>query len=187
LTFGWCTYSWFYSRPTPDPAFRRDSSSDFGVDRAATARGLSVGLRTAFLAARPRPHLRYRFHRAGDRAWHSGSAGSAKRHRGSGAYIERVIGTIRRKCLDHQIVLYEASLVRHLKSFVEYYHQTRTHLLLEKDTPVRPLVETPESGCVGCLRWVAFTPSTNVAQPDCPDRSGTVLGIVGGTRCHRAE
>jgi transposase InsO family protein len=38
------------------------------------------------------------------------------------AYIERVIGTIRRECLDHVIVFNEASLCRHLKLFLEYYH-----------------------------------------------------------------
>jgi transposase InsO family protein len=51
------------------------------------------------------------------------------------AYIERVIGTIRRECLDHLIVFDQAFLLRHLKSFLDYYHETRTHLALEKDTP----------------------------------------------------
>jgi transposase InsO family protein len=64
------------------------------------------------------------------------------------AYVERVIGTIRRECLDHLIVFNEASLRRHLKSFLEYYHDTRTHLSLEKDTPGGRPVELPESGRV---------------------------------------
>jgi len=64
------------------------------------------------------------------------------------AYIERVIGTIRRECLDHVIVFNEASLCRHLKSFLEYYHQSRTHLSLEKDTPESRSVQPPESGHV---------------------------------------
>ena len=51
------------------------------------------------------------------------------------AYIERVIGTIRRECLDHLIIVNEAALHRHLKLFLEYYHGTRTHLSLAKDTP----------------------------------------------------
>ena len=38
------------------------------------------------------------------------------------AYVERVIGTIRRECLDHVIVFNEASLYRHVKSFLEYYN-----------------------------------------------------------------
>jgi transposase InsO family protein len=41
------------------------------------------------------------------------------------AYIERVIGTIRRECLDHVIAFNEAALHRHLKWFVEYYHATQ--------------------------------------------------------------
>jgi transposase InsO family protein len=68
------------------------------------------------------------------------------------AYIKRVIGTIRRECLDHGIVFNEASLCWHLKSFLEYsleyYHQSRTHWSLEKDPPERRSVEPPESGRV---------------------------------------
>jgi putative transposase len=64
------------------------------------------------------------------------------------AYIERVIGTIRRECLNHMIVFNEASLRQHLKLFLEYYHQSRTHLSLEKDAPERRSVQPPESGRV---------------------------------------
>ena len=64
------------------------------------------------------------------------------------AYIERVIGTIRRECLDHVIVFNESSLCRHLKLFLEYYHGTRTHLSLEKDTPESRPVQPPEGGSV---------------------------------------
>jgi hypothetical protein len=65
------------------------------------------------------------------------------------AYIERVIGTIRRECLDHLIVFDEASLLRHLKSFLAYYHETRTHLSLEKDSPShRPVQESASGGVV---------------------------------------
>ena len=48
------------------------------------------------------------------------------------AHVERVIGTIRRECLDHMIVLNERGLYRHLAEFLEYYHRSRTHLALEK-------------------------------------------------------
>jgi transposase InsO family protein len=64
------------------------------------------------------------------------------------AHIERVIGTIRRQCLDHVIVFHEASLYRHLKLFLEYYHVTRTHLSLDKETPEIRSVEPPDSGRV---------------------------------------
>jgi transposase InsO family protein len=56
------------------------------------------------------------------------------------AYVERVIGTIRRECLDHVIVFHAASLHRHVKSFLAYYHESRTHLSLDKDAPeTRPV------------------------------------------------
>jgi transposase InsO family protein len=51
------------------------------------------------------------------------------------AYVERVIGTIRRECIDHLIVLGEASLRRTLHSYFDYYHGSRTHLSLSKDAP----------------------------------------------------
>ena len=70
-------------------------------------------------------------------------------------YVERLIGSIRRECLDHVIVLNETSLRRTLKSYFEYYERTRTHLSLGKDAPVsRPvqqvgkgrIVEIPQVG-----------------------------------------
>lgn len=64
------------------------------------------------------------------------------------AYIERVIGTIRRECLDHLIVFNEATLCRQLRLFLTYYHESRTHLSLEKDTPATRLVQPPELGRV---------------------------------------
>ena len=62
------------------------------------------------------------------------------------SYAERLIGSIRRECLDHVIVFHEASLYRHVKSFVTYYHRSRTHLSLNKDTPEPRLVQPPEAG-----------------------------------------
>jgi hypothetical protein len=55
-----------------------------------------------------------------------------------------VIGTIRRECLDQLIVFTEASLCRRLKMFLEYYHRSRTHLSLAKDTPESRSVQPPE-------------------------------------------
>ena len=60
------------------------------------------------------------------------------------AYVERVIGTIRRECLDHVIVFNQASLLRNLRSFLTYYHDCRTHLSLDKDSPIPRAVEPPE-------------------------------------------
>lgn len=47
----------------------------------------------------------------------------------------RLIGSIRQDCLDHVIVLGEGRLRKILKSYLEYYHGSRTHLALAKDTP----------------------------------------------------
>ena len=62
------------------------------------------------------------------------------------AYIERLIGTIRRECLDHVIVFTERSLRQNLVAFTDYYHRSRTHLSLEKDTPDRRPIQLPEAG-----------------------------------------
>jgi putative transposase len=62
------------------------------------------------------------------------------------AYVERVIGTIRRECLDHVIVFNKASLYRHVKSFVAYYQESRTHLSLAKDAPESRPVQGPDAG-----------------------------------------
>ena len=50
-------------------------------------------------------------------------------------YCERVIGTLRRECLDHVIVLGEQHLRRILREYLEYYHSSRTHLALDKEAP----------------------------------------------------
>ena len=50
-------------------------------------------------------------------------------------HAERLIGSIRRECLDHIIVLNELSLRRILKSYFDYYQHSRTHLSLAKDAP----------------------------------------------------
>jgi len=64
------------------------------------------------------------------------------------AYVERLIGSIRRDCLDHVIVLGEGHLRRILKSYFAYYHHSRTHLGLDKDTPEPRAVQPPEMGKV---------------------------------------
>jgi putative transposase len=61
-------------------------------------------------------------------------------------YAERLIGSIRRECLDHMIVLGERHLRRLLTAYVTYYHGARTHLALEKDAPMTRRVQTPTEG-----------------------------------------
>ena len=65
------------------------------------------------------------------------------------AYVERVIGSIRRECLDHVIVFHESSLRRTLASYFDYYHRSRTHLSLGKDSPEpRPIQPLPMGSVV---------------------------------------
>jgi transposase InsO family protein len=63
-------------------------------------------------------------------------------------YAERLVGSIRRECLDHVIVLGERHLRRLLTAYLTYYHAARTHLALEKDAPTRRRVQTPAEGSV---------------------------------------
>jgi transposase InsO family protein len=69
-------------------------------------------------------------------------------------YCERVIGTLRRDCLDHVIVLGEQHLRRILRKYLEYYHGSRTHLALDKDTPELRKRESPNGGKVIALPMV---------------------------------
>jgi transposase InsO family protein len=63
-------------------------------------------------------------------------------------FVERIIGSIRRDCLDHIIVFNERHLRRILCEHFVYYHTCRTHMSLNKDSPETRLVEPPELGNV---------------------------------------
>jgi len=70
------------------------------------------------------------------------------------AYVERVIGSLRRECLDQVIAFDEGWLRRILASYFDYYHRSRTHLSLGKDSPVPRPVQPPEIGPVVSMRQV---------------------------------
>src|SRR5713101_522562 len=61
-------------------------------------------------------------------------------------YAERLIGSIRRECLDHVLVFREAGLRQTLQQYFAYYERCRTHLSLKKDAPVGRPVEPPSFG-----------------------------------------
>jgi len=56
-------------------------------------------------------------------------------------YVERIVGSLRRECLNHFIVLNERHLRRILHSYLEYYHEHRTHLSLNRNSPIEREVE----------------------------------------------
>jgi hypothetical protein len=64
------------------------------------------------------------------------------------AYVERLIGTIRRECLDHMIILGERHLCRTVQRFVDYYNRARIHPSLEKDAPRGRPVQDRDCGAI---------------------------------------
>jgi len=60
--------------------------------------------------------------------------------------VERLIGTLRRECLDHVVVLNHTHLRRVPDAYLAYYHRARTHLSLDTDTPEPRPVERSDRG-----------------------------------------
>jgi putative transposase len=73
---------------------------------------------------------------------------SAPRSPWQNPFVERLIGTLRRDCLDHVIVLNERHLRRLVARYLDYYHDWRTHLSLSKDAPNPRTVHPPDLGRV---------------------------------------
>jgi putative transposase len=86
-------------------------------------------------------------------------------------YCERVNGTLRRDCLDHVIILSEQHLRRILRKYLEYYHGSRTHLALGKDTPNLRQRESKTGGKVIALPMVGVLRN---------DRLGLGIGVSWG-------
>ena len=61
-------------------------------------------------------------------------------------YVERLIGSIRRECLDHIIIFNERHLRGVLSRYFQYHHRTRTHLSLDKDCPQPRPIQPPSAG-----------------------------------------
>ena len=75
-------------------------------------------------------------------------------HPGRNPYVERLIGTVRRECLDHVIILSEEHLRRILRAYFAYYHEARPHQSLARNSPVEREVELPSAGQVISIRQV---------------------------------
>jgi putative transposase len=69
-------------------------------------------------------------------------------------FCERLVGSIRRECLDHTIVLNEDHLRRILKSYFQYYQDARAHLSLERNSPIPREMEPASRGKVISLPQV---------------------------------
>jgi putative transposase len=69
-------------------------------------------------------------------------------------FVERLIGSIRRGCLDHVIVFNEDHLIRILTSYLAYYHESRTHLSLDRNAPIPRKVQPPSLGRIIAISQV---------------------------------
>jgi transposase InsO family protein len=69
-------------------------------------------------------------------------------------FAERLIGTIRRECLDHLIVINKRHLHRILSSYLDYYHLARCHRSLDHNSPVPRSIEPPEQGHILAISQV---------------------------------
>ncbi len=69
-------------------------------------------------------------------------------------YCERLVGSIRRECLNHVIVINEQHVLRILRSYFDYYLHSRTHLSLNRNSPVERQIEPPHLGRVVAIPQV---------------------------------
>ena len=103
------------------------------------------------------------------------------------AFVERLIGSVRRECLDHMLVLGERHLRHILTGYFAYYHGARTHLALEKDAPDgRPVVPAemgPRCGGNSRSRW----PTPSVHTPSSIIGGRSRAGQVGMGRYCRCR
>ncbi len=81
------------------------------------------------------------------------------------AYVERVIGSIRRECLDHVIVANEAGLRWVRREYLAYYLHSRTHLALDKDAPISRSIVPPSAGRVVATPEVGGLHHATTASP----------------------
>jgi transposase InsO family protein len=79
---------------------------------------------------------------------------TASRSPWQNAFVERMIGSLRRECLDHIVICNERHLRRVLSTYIDYYHQTRTRLSLGKDCPDPRPVMPPRIGRVVAIPQV---------------------------------
>jgi transposase InsO family protein len=69
-------------------------------------------------------------------------------------FVERVIGSIRRECLDHFLILNEAHLRRLLRGYIGYYNTARPHQSLDNNSPQPRVVELPPCGRIVAIPQV---------------------------------
>ena len=102
-------------------AFPWDQAPRYLIRDRDASYGLAVTRRLAAMGIRDRP--------------------TAPRSPWQNGHVERLIGSMRRECLDHVVILGEAHLRLVLATYADYYNKLRTHRSLIKDTPLHRIVE----------------------------------------------
>jgi len=98
---------------------------------------------------------------------------SAPRSPWQNPFVERLIGTLRRDCLDHVVALNERHLRRIVAQYLDYYHNWRTHLSLSMDAPNPRVVHPSDRG-----RVVAFPKLGGAGSPSSHFLGATYLAEV---------
>jgi hypothetical protein len=118
-------------RPSTNRSRGGHRTSDGGLDRTAAAQCL-FGERGSAISA---PRLRFSLCRLASTiaAMNTQAVRTAPRSPWQNASAERVVGSIRRACLDHIIAINETGLRRVLTRYIAYYMESRTHLALDRE------------------------------------------------------
>jgi transposase InsO family protein len=135
------------SRVPTHRALQHHPTPDGTVDRAADNRSVSLGYTPCYLL-RDRDSLYGTAFESRVKNLGMKEVKIAPRSPWQNPYCERVIGSIRRECLDDMIVCNEWHLHRVLQSYVDYYHHWRTYRSLEMDAPEPRAVQPPELGVI---------------------------------------
>ena len=114
--------------------YRKDVPRDRELGLAATDQRHALGHEPALPDPGPRPFLRRALRRTGEAHRHPHRA-HATRDTAGQWHPERLVGTFRRECLDHIIVVNERHLRYVLREFVRHYNAARPHQTLELDVP----------------------------------------------------
>ena len=134
------------SRPATGRPLQRDHESLRRMDRPANHQRLPVRGSTTFSHSRSRRHLRRLLQEARRKAWGSKKSRSHHARLGRIRIANESSARIRRECLDHVIVLNERHLHRILTDYFDYYHNSRPHLSLDRNSPTPREVEPPSQG-----------------------------------------
>ena len=116
----------------PTEAFPWDTAPPYLIRDRDTASGVGVTRRLRAMGIRDRP--------------------ITPRSRWQNGHVERLIGSIRRECLDHVVVLGERHLRDLLANCSTYYNEVRTHVALGKDAPLHRPMQTV--GRIASVSWL---------------------------------